>query len=79
MRDLMRRLMALRKEQGLEITDRVVLSWDSDHADVAELFSAWGAAVATDVQADHLRREPGLDAPVIDLAGRPVRVRLASA
>jgi isoleucyl-tRNA synthetase len=79
MRDLLRRLMAMRKEQGLEISDRVTLRWDSDHADVVELFEVWGGAVANDLQADALGREPGLDAPVVDLAGRSVRVRMAPA
>ncbi len=79
MRDLMRRLMGMRKEMGLEITDRVTLAWDSDHADVIELFATWGETLAVDVQADGLHQELGLATEPIDLAGRRVRLRLAPA
>ena len=79
MRDLLRRLMTMRKEQGLEISDRVVLAWQSDHADVVELFATWGSAVAGDVQADRVVQEAGMEGEPIDLAGRPVRLRVDQA
>ena len=80
MRDVLRRVMALRKEQGLEISDRVVVAWDTDDADVAAAIEAWSADLAADLQATHLGREPGLDTPPLELGGgKGVRVRLERA
>jgi isoleucyl-tRNA synthetase len=79
MRDLLRRLMTMRKEMGLEISDRIVLAWEGDHADVVELFATWGSAIAVDVQADSVERTTGIEGEPVDVAGRPLRLRLARA
>ena len=73
-----RRLMALRKEQGLELADRVTLAWDSEHADLVDVFAAWSATLQTELQADRFEREPGLAAEPLDIAGRPLKVRMAT-
>ncbi|MES2644151.1 MAG: class I tRNA ligase family protein [Myxococcota bacterium] len=76
MRDLLRRLQAMRKELGLEIVDRVALTWDSDNADLVEVMTTWGPTLREDVMADRLEREPGLEAPVIELGGQALRLRM---
>jgi hypothetical protein len=71
--------MTMRKEMGLEISDRIVLAWEGDHADVVELFATWGSAIAVDVQADSVERTTGIEGEPVDVAGRPLRLRLARA
>jgi hypothetical protein len=56
-----------------------VLAWEGDHADVVELFATWGSAIAVDVQADSVERTTGIEGEPVDVAGRPLRLRLARA
>ncbi|MCX5745772.1 MAG: DUF5915 domain-containing protein [Proteobacteria bacterium] len=76
MRDLLRRLMALRKEVGLEMADRVTLAWDTENADLVDVFASWSTTLQADLQADRFGREPGLDVEPIDVAGKALKVRL---
>ena len=78
MRDVLRRLMALRKEQGLEISDRVTIDWDSDDNDVAEAMGTWGAGLSDDLQCDRLSRVVGLDTPPLELGARTLRARMVA-
>jgi isoleucyl-tRNA synthetase len=41
MRDLLRHLQLLRKQQGLEIEDRIRLTWQSEEAVIRDIFNRW--------------------------------------
>ena len=46
MRDAMRKFQLTRKEIGLEIEDRITMTWQSDSQTLIDMFAAWGAKMA---------------------------------
>lgn len=58
-REIVRAIQVLRKGGGLEITDRVKLTWSSDESEIKETFSKFGEYVKTEVLADELAEGEG--------------------
>ena len=50
-RELIRTIQEARKSSGLEVTDRIELSWQSDDAEMAATWAEHGAAIAAEVLA----------------------------
>ena len=46
MRDAMRKFQLTRKEIGLEIEDRITMTWQSDSPTLVAMFDTWGAKMA---------------------------------
>ena len=61
--ELVRALNEQRKQEGLELTDRIILRLPAEHTEVVSEYSDWiaGEVLATSVELDH-----SLDAPAID-------------
>ncbi len=55
-RDLVSRIQQLRKEEGLEVTDRIDLEWNSESEMVVAAFQGWGDYLAGEVLARSVRR-----------------------
>jgi len=51
MRDCLRRFQLTRKEIGLEIEDRIVLTWQSESETIRQMFSTWSEAIAANLLA----------------------------
>jgi len=58
-REIVRAVQVLRKENGLEITDRINLSWDSGDEEVVQAMERFGEYIKTEVLADSLERGSG--------------------
>jgi len=60
--ELVRALNEQRKQEGLELTDRITLRLPAEHADIVNNYSEWiaGEVLATSVEIDE-----SLDSPVI--------------
>ena len=59
-RDLVSRIQQLRKEAGLEVTDRIALRWNAESAMVAAAFDHWSAYLAGEVLAESIERSETL-------------------
>lgn len=66
-RDVVRHIQVLRKEQDLELEDRIVLSWSSDSSFLAEAMNKWQEYVKSETLAvevkDTIEGEPQKRAP----------------
>ena len=56
MRDCMRKFQLTRKESGLEIEDRIHLTWQSDSPTLIAMFDAWGDQMAAGLLALSIKR-----------------------
>jgi isoleucyl-tRNA synthetase len=76
-RAVVKAVQALRRAAGLEVTDRITLTWASESAAVAEAMAEHGDWIAGEVLAlEVLRGEPGPGEPV-DVDGHAVWLRVA--
>jgi hypothetical protein len=55
-RDIVRALQEGRKNAGLEISDRIHITWTSESTDVADTMQAHGTEIAAEVLAVTVRR-----------------------
>lgn len=53
-RDVVRTLQQARKDSGFEVTDRVMLLWQSDDDRVIEAFEKHGAMIAGEILAEEI-------------------------
>jgi isoleucyl-tRNA synthetase len=60
-RELVSVLQNARKEAGLDVADRIVVSWSCDDAEVSRAFDDHGAAIAREVLAVHFGPGPTRD------------------
>jgi len=74
-RELVSVLQQARKSQGLEVSDRVKVAWDSDDGEVAAALGAHAPVIADEVLAVVLERDPAAS-ETASLNGRPIRFRL---
>jgi isoleucyl-tRNA synthetase len=73
-RELVSLLQAARKEAGLELTDRIAVSWACADAGVAEAVREHAGAIASEVLAVEFREGEGTT--TVDLNKVPVRITL---
>ncbi len=78
-REVVNRVQALRREAGLEVSDRIRLGWASDDATVQRALAEFGDYVAAEVLATEITATAGPDAPEVDVNGAPVRLELTTA
>ncbi len=60
MRDLLRRLQVQRKESNLEIEDRIHLKWNSDSADLKQVFASWEEFMAAELLCRSMKNDATL-------------------
>ncbi len=56
-REIVKAVQGLRRQAGLEVTDRIAIHWDSDHADVRAAMEAHGVWVAAETLATNVVRD----------------------
>jgi isoleucyl-tRNA synthetase len=79
-RELVHHAQALRKQAGLELTDRIVLGLESDDGEVGAAVDAFGSQIAAEVLAIDLARAAVHGATAVQevrVDGAPVRLSLA--
>ena len=67
-----------RKDAGLEVSDRIKITWDSEDAEIVAALTTHAAFIADEVLALEFRRDP-VTAITADLNGRAVRYSLMKA
>lgn len=60
-REIVRAVQVLRKEGGLEITDRITLQWKSEASEIQQTFEQFGDYIKTEVLADKLEMGAGAE------------------
>jgi len=56
MRDLLRNLQVMRKNVGLEVEDRIALSWNSNDNRVGEIFNRWAEFVSSELLCTEIKQ-----------------------
>ena len=69
-------MQRLRREAGLEVTDRIELYWMSDDPVVAEAMEAHGETIAGEILATKTSAAGPSQGEVFDLDGREVRLAI---
>jgi isoleucyl-tRNA synthetase len=73
-RELINRIQQIRRDRGLDVTDRIQVIWSSTSQQVAAAFSAFGETIAVEVLAQTVIREDQVDTPSIDIDGETVSI-----
>ena len=73
-REIIARLQQLRREQGLQVTDRVSVTWDSGHPAVTAAMGVHGDMIAAEILASTWDKGPGETA--LGLDGHPLSVTM---
>jgi len=60
-RELIARTQLLRREAGLEVTDRIELTWNSHEPRIEDVFEIHGTTIASEVLATSIVRDPGME------------------
>ncbi|MFH0905366.1 MAG: isoleucine--tRNA ligase [bacterium] len=74
-REIVRTVQVLRKESGLEITDRIKLTWSSDVEEIKQAFVRFGDYIKAEVLADELTEGDGQK---FEINGHVVKLKVAS-
>jgi isoleucyl-tRNA synthetase len=70
-REIVNRLQMMRRDRGLDVTDRITVSWSADDAMIGEAFGVHGALIGSEVLATSIT-ETEVDGEVTDIDGRRV-------
>jgi isoleucyl-tRNA synthetase len=79
MREVVSRVQKLRKDQGLEVADRIVLTLATADADLKACFAEHEARIRDEVLAVKLEAPASADGEVMDVDGHPVTVKVTKA
>lgn len=75
-RDIVRAVQNLRKESGFEVSDRIVLSYDSDET-VQQVFAKFGTVIAKETLANSIKFAELKDIEAVDCGDHKVRLAVA--
>lgn len=75
-REVTSKVQRLRKDTGLEVTDRIKLTWQTDDAELLDALNAFGAYIATETLADPFTSRPESAPTPVDIDGRTLNIYL---
>ncbi len=73
-REVISHVQRLRREADLEVTDRIVLAWDSTDDLMLKTFEEHGERIGSEVLAVELSREPGVSGETLEVDGYSVHL-----
>ena len=79
MRDCMRKFQLTRKESGLEIEDRIHLTWQSDSPTLIAMFNAWGDQMAAGLLALSIKRSDDAQSIAFEIEGEKMTFGIVKA
>ena len=79
MRDCMRKFQLTRKESGLEIEDRIHLTWQSDSPTLIAMFDAWGDQMTAGLLALSIKRSDEAQAIAFEIEGEKMTFGIVKA
>jgi isoleucyl-tRNA synthetase len=75
-RDVVRHIQQLRKDSGLEISDRIEVAYSTDNQALQEAIETWREFIMGEVQARELETGETDGAPEVELSGASLRIKL---
>jgi len=78
-RELVNRIQLLRRAEGLDVTDRIVVRWSSEDDTVAGAFERYAAFISGEVLATAIERDRSLEDFTVDIDGAPVAISVSVA
>ena len=75
MRELLRKLQELRKEVGLDISDRITLQYSTDSDKLAEVFKEWSAYIMDELLCEHFSSVVSAE-KTLDVLGSKISVTI---
>jgi len=79
MRDILRRLQVMRKDEGLEIEDRITIRWDTASPLIEKAFTIWQSYMDKELLSIDTQREAGLMGKHLTVEGEAFNVTIAKA
>jgi isoleucyl-tRNA synthetase len=79
MRELQRRLQVLRKDIGLEIEDRIRITWESASEDIARIFASFGELLQSELLAVEIGQGAVGDGHDLNIDGADLRIAVVKA
>ncbi len=73
-REVISHVQRLRREADLEVTDRIVLAWDTTDDLMLKTFEEHGERISSEVLAGELSREPGVSGEILEVDGYSVHL-----
>ena len=73
-REVVSRVQAMRREAGLNVSDRINLAWHSEDPMVSAALAQFEEEIAAEVLAVSVENDPEADGPVADIDGHAVRL-----
>ena len=77
LREVIRTINQMRKEQKLTIADRVVISYHTDDRELQQVFSEFGEEIQKAVLADQVVAEKVTEVAPLEIEGKTVRLMLS--
>jgi isoleucyl-tRNA synthetase len=78
-RELVNRIQGLRRELGLDVTDRIAITWSSPDEIVRTAFATFSGQIAAEVLATEMLEDASDDSPTIDLGVASVALDITKA
>ncbi len=78
-REVVNRVQAMRRDAGLEVTDRITLRWSSDGERIEQALAQFGEYVAAETLAVEVAEDPSLAADAVGVNDEEVRLALSRA
>ncbi len=77
-REIINRVQSARREAGLDVVDRITLTWTSTDEEVHAAFARHADLIASEVLAVSVTRDDDLDTESVDLVGSSIALRIAA-
>ncbi len=78
-REIVNRIQSMRREAGLDVSDRIDVTWSSDEDLVADAFTAHADLIAREVLATSVTREDNDNTSVVEVEGHALGLKITPA
>jgi isoleucyl-tRNA synthetase len=77
-REIVSKVQNMRRETGLQVSDRILLTWQTTDDDVVAALDQYGDHITSEVLATELTRNSDIEAPDLEIDGYTIRLELVS-
>ncbi|MEE9177554.1 MAG: isoleucine--tRNA ligase [Acidimicrobiia bacterium] len=77
-REIVSKVQNMRREAGLQVTDRIHLTWQTTDNDVVAALDQYGDHITSEVLATELARSSDLEAPDVEIDGYTIRLEIVT-
>jgi isoleucyl-tRNA synthetase len=77
-REIVSKVQNMRREAGLQVTDRIHLTWQTTDNDVVVALDQYGDHITSEVLATELAKSSDLEAPDVEIDGYTIRLEIVT-